>query len=70
MFGVASDRVNDASAPGLADANSVHDENGVDRTLVRACLRDTPLERLEALEDVYLLREAVSRGREPLPPTH
>jgi hypothetical protein len=47
-----------------------YDENGVDRTLVRACLRDTALERLEALEAVYLLRESIRLVREPLPPAH
>lgn len=45
-----------------------YDENGVDRTLVRACLGDTALERLEALEAVYLLRESVNRVGESLPP--
>jgi hypothetical protein len=45
----------------------MYDENGGDRTLVRTCLRETTLERLEALEDVLLLREAVGSGRESLP---
>jgi hypothetical protein len=49
--------------------SALYDANGVDRTLVRACLRDSALERLEALEAVYLLRESVSRVREPIPPT-
>jgi hypothetical protein len=54
----------DGSQP---DANDMYDENGGDRTLVRTCLRETTLERLEALEDVLLLREAVGSGRESLP---
>jgi hypothetical protein len=48
----------------------IYDQNGVDRTLVRACLRDTPAERLEALEAVYLLREGIGLVGEQIPPTH
>jgi hypothetical protein len=44
-----------------ADDRLVYDENGVDRTLVRACLQETPLERLEALEDMLSLAESVKR---------
>jgi hypothetical protein len=40
---------------------SVYDDNGVDRTLIRACLRETPLERLEALEEMHQLAESVTR---------
>jgi hypothetical protein len=57
-------------APVESPEANAYDENGVDRTLVRACLRDTALERLEALEAVYLLRESIRLVREPLPPAH
>lgn len=43
-------------------ADGVYDENGVDRTLVRAWLRETPLERLDALEDMNSLAESVKRA--------
>jgi len=44
------------------NTDGVYDENGVDRTLVRASLRETPLERLEALEDMNSLAESVKRA--------
>ncbi len=69
MLGVESDRMSRTSAS-QPDASDVYDENGIDRTLVRSCLRDTPIERLEALEDVLLFKEAIDRGREPLPSSH
>jgi hypothetical protein len=62
---IARDRIDAPEEPRAA--TDACDENGVDRTLVRACLRDTALERLEALEAVYLLRESIRLVREPLP---
>jgi hypothetical protein len=38
-----------------------YDANGVDRTLVRACLKDTPLECLQALEEMHQLAESVKQ---------
>lgn len=58
------DPVNDPGPSG--NSADVYDEDGVDRTLVRACLRDTAVERLEALEAVYLLRESIGLVGEPL----
>ena len=46
-----------------------YDENGVDRTLIRATLNDTPLECLQALEEMHQLAESVRRGGKPIPPT-
>jgi hypothetical protein len=54
----------------FSDAGEVYDANGVDRTLVRACLRDTALQRLEALEAVYRLRESARHVGEPVPSSH
>jgi hypothetical protein len=54
----------------LSDNVPVYDPNGVDRTLVRACLKDTPLQRLEALEAVYRLRECARHVGKSLPPSH
>jgi hypothetical protein len=34
---------------------------------VRACLRDTPLECLQALEEMHRLAESVKRVGEPIP---
>jgi hypothetical protein len=39
-----------------------YDANGVDRTLIRACLRESPLECLQALEEMHQLAESV-RGQ-------
>lgn len=46
-----------------------YDERGVDRTLIRACLRQTPLECLQALEELLQLGERVKRRGEPVPST-
>ncbi|HEX3773418.1 MAG TPA: hypothetical protein VHV51_03080 [Polyangiaceae bacterium] len=46
-----------------------YDENGVDRTLTRSFLKNTPLECLEALEDMLELAESVKRVGQPLLPT-
>jgi hypothetical protein len=46
-----------------------YDENGVDRTLIRACLKDTPLECLQALEEMHQLAESVTRVGQSIPPT-
>ena len=43
-----------------------YDENGVDRTLVRTTLRDSPLECLQALEEMHRLAESVKRVGEPI----
>jgi hypothetical protein len=51
-------RVN--TEPESAPAGEHLDENGVDRTLIRACLRQTPLECLEALEEMLQLGESVT----------
>jgi hypothetical protein len=51
-------------APGSED----YDANGVDRTLIRACLRESPLECLQALEEMHQLAESVRRGGEQIPP--
>ena len=45
-----------------------YDANGVDRTLIRACLRDSPLERLQVLEEMHQLAESVRRNGEQIPP--
>jgi hypothetical protein len=39
-----------------------YDANGVDRTLIRACLRESPLDCLQALEEMHQLAESV-RGQ-------
>jgi hypothetical protein len=36
-----------------------YDANGVDRTLIRACLRESPLECLQMLEEMHQLAESV-----------
>ena len=42
-----------------------YDANGVDRTLIRACLRETPLECLQLLEEMHRLAESVTpRGKQ------
>jgi hypothetical protein len=46
-----------------------YDANGVDRTLVRACLNDTPLECLQALEEMHQLAESVARVGQSIPQT-
>jgi len=50
-----------------APPSKEYDHNGVDRSLVRACLRDTPLECLQALEEMQQLAESVTRVGEPIP---
>jgi len=50
-----------------APPSKEYDHNGVDRSLVRACLRDTPLECLQALEEMHQLAESVKRVGEPIP---
>ena len=62
----AVDGVRDDSRPQASV--EIYDENGVDRTLVRACLRETPLERLEALEEMHQLAESVKRVGKQVPP--
>ncbi|MFO0569145.1 MAG: hypothetical protein U0263_26030 [Polyangiaceae bacterium] len=52
----------------LAPPAPDYDDNGVDRTLISANLRLTPLECLQALEDLVRLAERVKRRREPIPP--
>ena len=42
-----------------------YDENGVDRTLIRAYLRLSPLECLQLLEETHQLAESVTRDGEP-----
>jgi hypothetical protein len=51
----------------VPESCSEYDENGVDRTLVRANLDMTPLECLELLEELHQL-ESVNRVGEPIPP--
>ncbi len=46
-----------------------YDENGVDRTLIRAYLRLSPLECLQLLEEMLQLAESVKRDGESVPPT-
>ena len=43
-----------------------YDANGVDRTLTRACLDETPLECLQALEEMHQLAESVSADGKPI----
>ena len=50
-----------------APPSKEYDHNGVDRSLVRACLGDTPLECLQALEEMHQLAESVKRVGEPIP---
>ena len=45
-----------------------YDANGVDRTLIRACLRETPLECLQMLEEMHELAESVRRVGKQVPP--
>jgi len=47
-----------------------YDANGVDRTLIRACLKETPLECLQILEEMHQLAEVVKRDGEPIPSSH
>jgi hypothetical protein len=51
----------------LVSPASDYDKNGVDLTLVRACLEETPLQRLQALEEMSRFVESVERGGKPLP---
>lgn len=51
------------SAPPAED----YDANGVDRTLIRACLRESPLECLQALEEMHQLAESVKRDGKQIP---
>jgi hypothetical protein len=44
-----------------------YDENGVDRTLIRAYLRLTPTECLDLLEEMHQLAESAKHVDEPLP---
>ena len=44
-----------------------YDANGVDRTLIRACLRETPLECLQMLEEMQQLAESVIVHGEQIP---
>ena len=44
-----------------------YDANGVDRTLIRACLRETPLECLQMLEEMHQLAESVTDRRNQIP---
>jgi len=53
----------------LAPPAPDYDDNGVDRTLIRANLRLTPLECLQALEDLVQLAERVKRRGEWVPST-
>jgi hypothetical protein len=46
-----------------------YDANGVDLTLIRACLRETPLQCLEMLEEMHQLAESVGRDSESIPST-
>lgn len=57
--------LDDEPAPLVPD----YDANGVDRTLIRASLRLTPLEALQALEELLQLGERVKRRGEPVPST-
>jgi hypothetical protein len=50
-----------ARAAELAGFNAALDTNGVDRSLIRSNLRRTPLECLEALEDMLQLSETAHR---------
>ena len=45
--------------PNDAAPDEEYDANGVDRTLIRACLRESPLECLQALEEMHQLAESV-----------
>ena len=44
-----------------------YDANGVDRTLIRACQKESPLECLQMLEEMHQLAESVSAVGEPIP---
>jgi hypothetical protein len=44
-----------------------YDANGVDRTLIRACLKETPLECLQALEEMLELAESVRSVSQQVP---
>ncbi|MBX3131745.1 MAG: hypothetical protein KF718_33820 [Polyangiaceae bacterium] len=53
-----------SDAPASAHRSLQVDENGVDRTLIRASLAETPLECLQALEELLQLAESVNaRGK-------
>jgi hypothetical protein len=43
-----------------------YDANGVDRTLIRACQKESPLECLQMLEEMHQLAESVSAIGEPI----
>jgi hypothetical protein len=53
-------------APGVAED---YDANGVDLTLIRACQRESPLECLQALEEMQQLAESVMPVGKPVPPS-
>ena len=44
-----------------------YDENGVDRTLIRACLKESPLECLQLLEEMHQFAESVRRVGKSIP---
>lgn len=46
------------------------DANSVDRTLIRVYLRATPLECLEALEEMQQFAESVAVNTQQIPQTH
>ena len=56
-----------SGSPALTPPSEDYDANGVDRTLIRACLQETPLECLQALEEMHQLAESVIAGGKQIP---
>ena len=60
-FSIVSDEQRPRFQPALTMPPDAYDADGVDRTLTRASLRQTPTECLEILEEMLELAESVKR---------
>jgi hypothetical protein len=49
------------------NASEACDENGVDRSMIRACLERTPTECIEILEELLEFAESAHRVDRPIP---
>ena len=54
-------------APPPPDAADAYDANGVDRSMIRACLERTPTECIEILEDLLDFAEGAHVVDRPIP---
>ncbi len=61
-----SEETNRRRVPITVTPAGAYDANGVDRSLIRASLAQTPSERLQILEELLQLAESVRRVDQPL----